>query len=112
MRCQGPQDHPNSQETGANTPTTPFACEGGCMRAFRLVVLCSFAFLFSISAFALDLKVRVADPSSAAVSGARVAVYAESSRQPRALAESDAQGVAAFRNLRASPMRVEVLAPG
>jgi vitamin B12 transporter len=82
------------------------------MRVFRLVVFCSFACLFSISTFALDLRVRVVDPSSAAVSGARVAVYAESSRQPLALGESDAQGAAVFHNLKASLLRVEVLAPG
>jgi len=71
-----------------------------------------FVFLFSTSIFALDLKVHVADPSSSAVSGARVAVYAENSRQALALAESDAQGVAAFHNLKAAAVRVEVLAPG
>jgi outer membrane cobalamin receptor len=82
------------------------------MRAFRLVVIFSFAILISISASALDIKVHVADPSSAVVSGARVAVYAENSRQPLALGESDAQGIAAFHNLKASALRVEVQAPG
>jgi outer membrane cobalamin receptor len=71
-----------------------------------------FVFIFSNSAFSLDLKVRVADPSSSAVSGARVAVYAENSSQPLAQAESDAQGVAAFHNVKAAAVRVEVLAPG
>jgi outer membrane cobalamin receptor len=104
--------NPNSQETGANTQSTPFACEGGFMRAFRLVVFCLFVFLISTSAFALDLKVHVADPSSAMVSGARVAVYAENSSQALALARSDAQGVATFRNLPGEAVRVEVLAPG
>jgi outer membrane cobalamin receptor len=75
----------------------------------------------------LDLKVRVVDPSSAAVSGARVAVYAGDSRQALALAMSDAQGVASFHNLKVSnsevsnskagdvpapALRVEVRAPG
>jgi outer membrane cobalamin receptor len=82
------------------------------MRAFRLVVFCLFVILLSNFAFALDLKVRVADPSSAVVSGARVAVYAENSRQAIALALSDAQGVATFHNLNATELHVEVLAPG
>jgi vitamin B12 transporter len=43
------------------------------MRVFRLVIC--YLFLLSISAFALDLRVRVVDPSSAVVNGARVAVY-------------------------------------
>jgi outer membrane cobalamin receptor len=84
------------------------------MRANRLVIC--YLFLLSISAFALDLKVRVVDPSSLAVSGARVAVYAENSRQALALVESDARGVAAFHNLNAAgtrgELRIEVLAPG
>jgi outer membrane cobalamin receptor len=92
------------------------------MRAFRLVVCYLFLFLLSISAFGLELKVRVADPSSAAVSGAQVAVYAEGSNQPLALGTSDAQGVATFHNLaghnpeghnpEGRALRVEVLAPG
>ncbi len=82
------------------------------MRAFRLVVCNLFILIFSISAFSLDLKVRVADPSSAAVSGARVAVYASGSGQLLALEQSDAQGVVAFRNLNAPAVRVEVLAAG
>jgi len=92
------------------------------MRALRLVVCYLFIILVSISALALDLKVRVVDPSSAAVGGARVAVYAEDSRQALALAVSDAQGVASFHNLKVSnskaahehapAVRVEVQAPG
>jgi outer membrane cobalamin receptor len=82
------------------------------MRVFRLVVFCLFVFILSNVALALDLKVHVADPLSAVVSGARVAVYAENSSQALALAKSDAQGVAAFRNLNATALRVEVLAPG
>jgi outer membrane cobalamin receptor len=82
------------------------------MRAFRLVVFCCFVLILSNFALALDLKVYVADPSSAAVSGARVAVFAENSKNPLALAVSDAQGVASFRNLNATPLRIEVLAPG
>jgi outer membrane cobalamin receptor len=78
----------------------------------RLVLFCLFVILISISGFASDLKVRVVDPSSAAVSGARVAVYAANSRQALALATSDAQGVARFRNLNGTGLHVEVLAPG
>lgn len=82
------------------------------MRAFRLVVFCLFVFLLSTFAYSLDLKIRVADQSSAVVSGARVAVYTENSRQALAVALSDAQGVATFRNVNATSLRVEVLASG
>ncbi len=82
------------------------------MRAFRLVVCCFFLLLISISASALDFRVRVLDPSSSAVNGARVAVYAENSRQPLALGTSDAKGIANFTNLNGTTLRVEVLAPG
>jgi outer membrane cobalamin receptor len=82
------------------------------MRVFRLVLSCFFIFLVSISASALDLKVRVSDPSAAVVSGAQVVVYGEHSSSALAVAKSDAQGVAAFRNLKGTSLRVEVLAPG
>jgi outer membrane cobalamin receptor len=60
----------------------------------------------------LDLKVRVVDPESSAVSGARVAIYAENSHQTLALGESDARGLATFHNMNAPALRIEVLAPG
>jgi len=60
----------------------------------------------------LDLRVRVVDPSSSAVNGARVAVYAENSQQPLAIEVSDAKGIATFANLNGTALRVEVLAPG
>lgn len=82
------------------------------MRAFRLVSCYLFLFLISISAFSLDLKVLVVDQKSSAVSGARVAVYAANSHQTLALGESNARGMATFRNLNASGLQVEVLAPG
>jgi vitamin B12 transporter len=82
------------------------------MRAFRLVTYCFFLLLFSISASALDLKVRVVDPVSSAVGGARIAVYAVDSRQMLALGGSDARGIASFHDLNAAALRVEVLAPG
>jgi outer membrane cobalamin receptor len=82
------------------------------MRAVRLVCCCLFLCLLSIPAFALDLKVHVVDPSSSAVSGARVSVYTEHSRKTLALGESDARGVATFHDMNAPGLRVEVLAPG
>lgn len=80
------------------------------MRVFRLVVFCSFAFLFSTSAFASEFKVKVLDPSSAAVPGARVSVFS-SNGKPLGVSTSAADGVATFKNVTGS-VRVRVDALG
>jgi vitamin B12 transporter len=80
------------------------------MRAFRLVVFCSFAFLFSTSTFASEFKVRVLDPSSAAVPGARVSVFS-SDGKALGVSTSASDGVAAFKNVSGS-VRVRVDALG
>src|SRR5882757_7228331 len=53
-------------------PETPFACKGGHMVRFLVVLLVIF-FLLSVPAvFASELQIKVLDPHSAAVAGAQV----------------------------------------
>ena len=68
--------------------------------------------LFSISASASDLTVKVVDPQSAAVSGAQVELFAENSSRPAAVQPTSAQGTAHFRDVPSVALRVHVLAPG
>src|SRR5262249_28213583 len=88
---------------------TPFASKGGvmrfCYRIFTLAVL-------AISAFASDLTVRVVDPQSAAVAGARVELFRKPSQRPLAVDTTSAQGVAHFSQIPGTEFGVHVLAPG
>ncbi len=68
--------------------------------------------LLTPAASAADLKVRVVDPQSAAVSGARVVLYRAGDKAPIALQATSGEGLAAFFSLPAGSCRVEVLAPG
>jgi vitamin B12 transporter len=79
------------------------------MRALRSAVL-FFVFLIAAQLFAADLKVRVLDPSSSAVAGARVTLLSQEGRV-LALATSNNLGVATFANASANA-HVHVLAPG
>jgi vitamin B12 transporter len=86
------------------------------MRALRASFL---LFVALAAASAADLKVKVVDPQSAAVSGAQVSLSAKCTDTPREAATSSAEGVAMLRGLRATdspspacPLHLEVLAPG
>ncbi|HEX8924248.1 MAG TPA: carboxypeptidase regulatory-like domain-containing protein, partial [Terriglobales bacterium] len=79
------------------------------MRAFRFAIVL-FVLIFAAQLFAADLKVRVLDPSSSAIAGARVALIAPDGRV-LAVTTSNNQGVATFSNAVANA-RVQVLAPG
>src|SRR5215831_13084385 len=76
-----------------------------CYRIFLFAALC-------ISAFAADLTVRVVDPQSAAVAGARVELFTKSFRRPVAVDTTSAQGLAHFRQIPGTEFRIHVLAPG
>jgi outer membrane cobalamin receptor len=77
---------------------------------------------FSVSALAANLKVRVVDPQSAAVSGAQVELFAGNSTRPLAMQTTSAQGIAYFPDARSGSasasqsvrvsLRLRVLAPG
>jgi vitamin B12 transporter len=79
------------------------------MRAVRTVV--SLVFL-SAALFASDLKIRVADPNSAAVSGAQVSVFPVGASTPAAVLGTAGEGVVSFPGLANGQYRVQVLAPG
>jgi outer membrane cobalamin receptor len=69
--------------------------------------------LLIASSFASDLKVKVTDPQSAVVAGARVTVYPQNSAAAVAVRTTNAEGTCRFTALSdASAHRIEVLAPG
>ena len=70
--------------------------------------------VLSAAASAAEIKVRVIDPQSAAVSGAQVTLFSVTPNAIRALAVSttSAEGIASFRDTGQGPYRVQVLAPG
>jgi len=78
----------------------------------------SFLLLVSVvAASAADLKIKVVDPQSAAVSGAQVSLFRKEAGVPLKTAVSSAEGVASFeqissQELRSGGYRVQVLAPG
>ena len=79
------------------------------MRAVRTVI--SFA-LLSTFLFASDLKIRVADPNSAAVSGAQISVFPGDASTPAAVRDTSGEGIVSFSGLADGRYRVRVLAPG
>jgi outer membrane cobalamin receptor len=79
------------------------------MRAVRIVV--SLLFL-SAALFASDLKIRVADPNSTAVSGAQVSVFHADGSAPVAVLDTAGEGIVLFSGLADGHYRVQVLAPG
>ena len=66
-----------------------------------------------IAATAREVKVRVVDPQSAAVSGAQVTLSKPGARmRPVQVQETSPEGIAAFRDLEQGPYQIRVLAPG
>jgi vitamin B12 transporter len=68
--------------------------------------------LFLPAAFAADLRIKVVDPHSAAVAGARVSVFRAGETRPLDVRTSSGEGVAIFEVGNSTGLRVEVLAPG
>jgi len=68
--------------------------------------------LFTTSASASDLTVKVVDPQSATVSGAQVELFGGTSTRPLSIQTTSAQGVARFRDVPSGAVRMHVLAPG
>lgn len=79
------------------------------MRFLR--VLISFL-LVGATALAADLKVKVVDPQSAAVFGARVELLPKEGGIPAAIENTSAEGLAVFHNIPSGPLRMQVLAAG
>ncbi len=68
--------------------------------------------LLLAAASAAELKVKVVDPLSAAVAGARVELLRKSSATPVGVNTTSADGFAAFRDVGQGPYHLRVLAPG
>jgi vitamin B12 transporter len=70
-------------------------------------------FVLLVAASAADLKVKVIDPQSAAVSGARVTLFVTGTNTSSTrIATTSAEGVALFGGLSSSVYHLQVLAPG
>jgi vitamin B12 transporter len=78
------------------------------MRALRASFL---LFVLLAAASAADLKVKVIDPQSAAVSGAQVTLFVTGANPP-STATTSAEGIAVFGGLPSSAYQLQVLAPG
>ena len=84
------------------------------MRALRASFL---LFVSLAAASATDLKVKVIDPQSAAVSGAQVSLFSKGTNTPLKIAASSAEGIALFSDMKSAELssgnyRIQVLAPG
>ncbi|HTC55461.1 MAG TPA: carboxypeptidase-like regulatory domain-containing protein, partial [Candidatus Sulfotelmatobacter sp.] len=75
------------------------------MRALRASCL---IFIALAAASAADLKVKVVDPQSAAVSGARVSLLSKSSDTPLKISTTSAEGSANFGELTSGNYRVQI----
>jgi len=64
------------------------------------------------SAFAADLKIRVVDPQSTAVAGARIELVEKKGSTLVAVVSTSAEGVATFHGLEDPPYSLTILAPG
>jgi len=76
--------------------------------------LCAWFLLFVLlaAASAADLKVKVIDPQSAAVSGAQVSLFSEGTDASPRIATSSAEGIVIFGELSSGSHQIRVLAPG
>ena len=76
--------------------------------------LCASFLLFVLlaAASAADLKVKVVDPQSAAVSGAQVSLFSKGTDAPVKIVTSSTEGIATFNELSSGSYHVQVLAPG
>jgi outer membrane receptor protein involved in Fe transport len=81
-----------------------------CFGLFSLGLF--FLVIFSASAFASDLNIKVVDPQSAAVSGAQVELFRNNSNRAEAVQITSALGIAHFRDVTPQSARIHILAPG
>src|SRR5581483_10648209 len=99
-----------SQETGANCYSQPLSREKEeCMRSIR-PVLC--LLILVASGFGAEIKVKVVDQQSAAVSGAEVILLRSGNTRPVAIRNTFADGTAILTLAPGSEYQLRVLAPG
>lgn len=79
------------------------------MRALRASFL---LFVALAAASAADLKVKVLDPQSAAVSGAQVSLFSKGTDAPLKIVTSSAEGAATLGEISSGSYQIQVLAPG
>jgi len=78
------------------------------MRVFFIIA----SALFSWSAVAADITVKVVDPHSAAVAGAQVQLFAANDGRILAIQTTSAEGTATLQTTFTGPTQIKVLAPG
>ena len=78
------------------------------MRALSVSLL----LFVSLAASAADLKVKVIDPQSAAVSGAQISLFTKGNDTALRITNTSAEGFATFTDLPSGSYQVQVLAPG
>jgi outer membrane cobalamin receptor len=81
------------------------------MRALRASLLLFVAVALP-AASAADLKVKVIDPQSAAVSGAQVSLLSKGSRTAMKISTTSPEGIASLGELSSGSYQIQVLAPG
>jgi outer membrane cobalamin receptor len=69
-------------------------------------------FVFLVVASAADLKVKIIDPQSAAVSGGQVSLLLKGSETVLGIVSSSAEGIAIFHDVSSGSYQIQVLAPG
>jgi vitamin B12 transporter len=69
-------------------------------------------FVFLAAASAADLKVKVIDPQSAAVSGAQVSLLSKGSRTAIKVSTTSPEGIASLGDLSSGSYQIQILAPG
>src|SRR5271169_6175865 len=69
-------------------------------------------FVLLAAASAADLKVKVSDPQSAAVSGAQASLFSQGTDTPLKTATTSAEGIVTFGELSSGIYQIQVLAPG
>src|SRR5581483_7538381 len=99
-----------SQETGAIRPPQPLsrAKEDG----MRVPATICFVLLLSLTATATELRIKVVDPSSAAVPGARVSLVRTEDSRVLATEVTSAEGLTVIRLPDSGSLQIRVLAPG
>jgi outer membrane cobalamin receptor len=79
------------------------------MRPARALILSA---LLLASAFAVDLKIKVVDPESAAVPAAQISLFAEGQSTPLRVTATSGDGLATIESLNDGSYQLQVLAPG
>jgi vitamin B12 transporter len=78
----------------------------------RFLGVLSGLMVLAAAASAAEIKIKVVDPQSAAVAGARVELFLKGTTTPTALETTSSEGLATFHRIRTASYWLRVLAPG